>query len=108
MMSTRFVLAITVWSYQGLPDFLMPSAERLRCLPHIIQKLGRMNFAKQASEKYSHIITGLYYGFHIGLPLINNTQSPPNKDSVVEFTGEFNRIVQNEIQKGCYLGPISR
>ena len=60
------------------------------------------------SEKYSHIVTGLRYGFCIGLPLINNTQSPPNKDSVVEFAGEFNRIVQNEIQKGRYLGPISR
>ena len=24
MMSTRFVLVITVWSYQCLPDFLMP------------------------------------------------------------------------------------
>ena len=60
------------------------------------------------SEKYSHIVTGLHYGFHIGLPLINNTQSPPNKNSVVKFAGEFNRIVQNEIQKGHYLGPISR
>ena len=43
------------------------------------------------SEKYSHIITGLRYGFHISLPLINNTQSPPNKDSVVEFAGEFKK-----------------
>ena len=55
------------------------------------------------SEKYSHIVTGLHHGFHIGLPLINNTQSPPNKDSVVEFTDEFNRIVQSKIQKGFIL-----
>ena len=60
------------------------------------------------SEKYSHIVTGLHYSFCIGLPLINNTQSPSNKDSMVKFAGEFNRIVQNEIQKGHYLGPISR
>ena len=30
------------------------------------------------SEKYSHIVTGLCYSFRVGLPLINNTQSPSN------------------------------
>ena len=36
-------------------SWVSPSTERLRRLPHIIQKLGRMNFAKQASQKNTHI-----------------------------------------------------
>ena len=82
---------------------------KIKVLTPYHSKAWQDKFCKAGlSEKYSHIITGLHYSFHISLPLINNTQSPPNKDSVVEFSGEFNRIVQSKIQKGCYIGPISR
>ena len=36
-------------------SWVSSSAERLRRLPHIIQKLGRTNFAKQASQKNTRI-----------------------------------------------------
>ena len=101
-------------SAQGVVQPLMELTGVLKCrkikaLTPYHPKAWEDEFCKAGlSEKYSHIITGLHYSFHISLPLINNTQSPPNKDSVVEFSGEFNRIVQSKIQKGCYIGPISR
>ena len=101
-------------SAQGAVQLLMELTgvlehRKIKALTPYHPKAWEDEFRKAGlSEKYSHIITGLRYGFRIGLPLINNTQSPPNKDSVVEFAVEFNRIVQNEIQKGRYLGPISR
>ena len=57
------------------------------------------------TQKYPHIVTGLRFGFDILFPIITATQSPPNKDS--EFTDESQKIIQKEIQKGRYIGPIS-
>ena len=50
---------------------------------------------------------GLRFGFNISFPPISTTQAPPNKESIIEFTDKFNKIVHNEMQKGCYIGPIS-
>ena len=58
-------------------------------------------------QKYPHIVTGLHFGFNISFPPISTTQAPPNKESIVEFTDKFNKIVHNEMQKGCYIGLIS-
>ncbi|KIM86982.1 hypothetical protein PILCRDRAFT_64260, partial [Piloderma croceum F 1598] len=41
------------------------------------------------------------------LPNISSTQAPPNRESVAEFKEEFARIVEHEIIKGRYIGPIS-
>ena len=51
---------------------------------------------------------GLRFGFNIKFSQIMVTQAPPNKLSVTEFADEFSRIVHKEIQKGCYIGPISQ
>ena len=59
------------------------------------------------TQKYSHIVTGLCFGFNISFPTIITTQSPPNKESVIEFAGEFQKIKHKEIQKGRYIGTIS-
>ena len=58
-------------------------------------------------QKYPHIVTGLCVGFNIGFPIITATQAPPNKDSVVKFVEEFEKIIHSKIQKGRYIGPIS-
>lgn len=57
---------------------------------------------------YSHILEGLRLGFRINLPVITHTQSPPNRASIAEHSTEFNRIVQDEITKGRYFGPLSQ
>jgi len=58
-------------------------------------------------EGYAYIISGLRHGFVIGLPNISSTQAPPNRESITEFKEEFARIVEHEIVKGRYIGPIS-
>jgi hypothetical protein len=58
-------------------------------------------------EEYAYIVSGLCHGFIIGLPNISSTQAPPNRESVAEFKEEFARIVEHEIIKGRYIGPIS-
>ena len=50
---------------------------------------------------------GPLFWFQYQFPPITTTQAPPNKESIVEFTDGFNKIVHNEMQKGCYIGPIS-
>jgi hypothetical protein len=58
-------------------------------------------------DKYPYIVPGLRQGFIINLPSISTTQAPPNRHSVVEFATEFSRIVEHEIAKQRYIGPIS-
>ena len=50
---------------------------------------------------------GLCFGFNISFPPISTTQAPLNKESIVKFTDEFNKIIHNKTQKGCYIGLIS-
>jgi hypothetical protein len=53
-------------------------------------------------------VDGLRFGFRLGFPVITVTQTPPNKDSIVEFKQQFDDIVTAEFAKGHYLGPFSR
>ena len=59
------------------------------------------------TQKYPDIVTGLHHGFNISFPPIITTQSPPNKESVIDFVDEFDKIIHNKIQKGQYIRPIS-
>ena len=52
------------------------------------------------TQKYSHIIAGLHFSFDISFPTIITTQSPLNKESVMEFAGEFQKI---KFRKGGVL-----
>ena len=56
---------------------------------------------------YPHVVEGLRFSFSINFPQVISTQTPPNKCSVIDFAKEFSRLVSKEIQKGCYIGPIS-
>ena len=49
---------------------------------------------------------GPSFSFDISFPPITTTQTPPNKESVIEFADEFNKIVHNKMQKGWYIGPF--
>jgi hypothetical protein len=60
------------------------------------------------SHKYQHIIKGLRNGFIINLPTISSTQAPPNRQSVIEFSAEFSRIVSHKFLKQRYIGPVSK
>jgi hypothetical protein len=59
-------------------------------------------------EKYSHIPESIRTGFYINFPTISVSQIPPNKETIVEFSVEFQKIVSAEIRKGRYIGPMSR
>jgi hypothetical protein len=49
---------------------------------------------------------GLQLGFKIDFPSILNVQTPQNKDSITKFLVKFNVIIQNELNKGRYLGFV--
>lgn len=59
-------------------------------------------------SRYPHIPEGLQRGFKLDIPNIKVTQTPPNKDSVATYQQEFLSIVQTEIKKGRYIGPLER
>jgi len=58
-------------------------------------------------ERYSHIPDGMCFDFHLDFPVITSTQSPPNKESLTEYTKEFCNIIESEIKKGRYIGPLT-
>jgi hypothetical protein len=85
--------------------------ERRKLKAHTPYHPDAWEFALQEAgitQKYPHVVTGLRFGFIIDCPLIFATQAPPNRESIIEFVGEFTRIVHSEIQKGRYIGPISK
>lgn len=58
-------------------------------------------------DRYSHIPEGLRQGFLLNLPVITKTQIPPNKNSILIYTNEFQSIIKSEIQKERYIGPCT-
>ena len=59
-------------------------------------------------EKYPKIPQGLREGFSFNYPPVSATQTPPNKDSVNQFSEVFQQTITAEIEKGRYIGPFSR
>jgi hypothetical protein len=58
-------------------------------------------------ECFINIPDGLRLGFKINFPSISIVQTPPNKDSIAEYMAEFNSIIQKELDKGRYIGPLT-
>ena len=64
--------------------------------------------AAELMHVHGHVLTGLRHGFHVNFPTIISTQTPPNRDSILEHANRFAEIVSNEMEKGRYIGPFSR
>ena len=60
------------------------------------------------TKKYPSLAQCLRTGFFLDFPIINLTQTPPNKSSISEFQDQFDKIIQLEIVKQRYIGPFSR
>jgi hypothetical protein len=50
----------------------------------------------------------LVYGFEAGIPHISQTFIPPNHPSLLAHMGVFTEMVNLELKKGRYFGPLSR
>lgn len=60
-----------------------------------------------ALDRFAKVPEGFRLGFKVDFPVISNVQAPPNRDSVFEFSSEFENIIRNELTKGRYIGPFS-
>ncbi len=58
--------------------------------------------------EYAEIPESLQNGFNAGIPIVTQTFTPPNHSSVSLYSTHFNSIVNDELTKGRYLGPLSR
>ncbi|KAF5337360.1 hypothetical protein D9611_002939 [Ephemerocybe angulata] len=76
--------------------------------PYRVDEIERLLRRSGLVWRYPDVVEGLRHGFRVGFPTVQHTQVPPNKDSVVEFGPHFRQVVENEIRKGRYLGPVSR
>ena len=56
MMSTRFVLVITVWSYQCLPDFLMAAVSKPHKVNRALVPLCRFRRPRFVQSKFVSIL----------------------------------------------------
>ena len=59
-------------------------------------------------HEHEHILAGLRLGFHLDFPDILQTQTPPNRDSIILYKTHFTKVIHNEIQTGRYIGPASK
>ena len=59
-------------------------------------------------EKYPGIPNDLQFGFDAGIRKITLTFTPPNRPSLYEHQAEFDEIVQTELQRGRYVGPVTQ
>ena len=68
--------------------------------PHHPDEWEYMLQKVELTQKYPNVVGGLHFSFNISFPSITTTQAPPNNESVIEFSQEFDKIAQSEIQKG--------
>ena len=60
------------------------------------------------ARKYPSLPQSLRTGFLINIPNIIITQAPPNNPVIHEYQTQFNKIVDLELLKQRYIGPLSR
>jgi len=58
--------------------------------------------------RYSTIPHCLLFGFDAGIRPISHTFTPPNRPTIDQYSAEFDELVHIELQKGRYIGPVSR
>jgi hypothetical protein len=75
--------------------------------PYHPESWRRHLLAAGLQEKYPNIPNDLQFGFDAGIRRITHTFTPPNRPSLYEHKAEFDEIVQAELQKGRYVGPIT-
>jgi len=59
-------------------------------------------------HKYPNIPHDLQFGFDAGIRPISQTFIPPNRPSITQYSTEFNNIIQTELQKERYIGPVTQ
>jgi len=59
-------------------------------------------------NKYPKVLSTLQHGAVIGVPLIRNSFSPPNKSSVTYYATHFQSILQREYSTYRQLGPFTQ
>ena len=58
------------------------------------------------STKYPSIVDGFKSGFHLGIPVICNTFTPPNHPSILHLPDVYNATIHHEFAVGQYVGPL--
>ena len=56
--------------------------------------------------RFPSIPSGLRQGFSVGYPTPSRVQTPPNSTSLAVYEAEFGDIVNKELTKGRYIGPL--
>ena len=97
----------------AVPNPMEPSvALALRTLsPSTPYKVEAWDQALRAANlflRFMDIPTGFHNGFLVDFPTLSHTQSSPNKDSVLTHIEEFQKMIDNELTKGHYIGPFSK
>ena len=76
--------------------------------PYNPEAWHRLLHAAGLQDKYPTIPHCLQFGFDAGIPPISHTFALPNHPTIDEYSAEFDELVQIELQKGRYIGPVSR
>ncbi|KAJ3472926.1 hypothetical protein NLI96_g13198 [Meripilus lineatus] len=85
------------------------SRRRTEALTPLIAEAWRSALAAaNLASKYPSIPTGIARGFHVGIPPIPTTRTPPNSPSFQEHISQFDAILSHELSSGRYLGPFPR
>ena len=106
---TGITTPIAVWDV-ALPLTELTTVLRCRGLqaqtPYNPNAWERALVLADPDHHFCSIPDGLRFGFIIDFPNILSVQSPPNSPSVLTYVSELENIVQKEVDKGRYIGPI--
>lgn len=60
------------------------------------------------TRTYQHIPSSITHGFQVGVPAIHTTYTPDNKVTTLEHVDAFQKIADNELRLGRWLGPYTK
>ena len=59
-------------------------------------------------SKYPSVVEGFKAGFHLGIPAVHKTFTPPNHPSILHLPDIYNSTIHREFAAGRYVGPFTR
>jgi hypothetical protein len=89
------------------PRSVLELRKQVLLMPHKAEVWARELRCAGVIEHFMKIPDGLCLGVKIDFPPISTVQTPPNKESIAEYSVEFNSTIQKELDKGRYIGPLT-
>ena len=104
----RGTVALAAENQTMAPNLALVGTRRNACSPYDRDAWATELSRHGLQSRYPLLVEGLEKGFHLGIPTILRTYTPPNHHSIHPLPEVYNAIVQKEFAAGRYFGPFTR